>query len=452
MAAVTDRSIRYAVNDGVHIAYQVVGDGPIDLVYTQGIWSNLEIMWEWPAWARYLAQLSSFSRLILLDMRGVGLSDRGTDPPAVELQMGDLEAVMDAAGAEEAAIFGGGRGGAMASLFAATYPERTRALVLYAPVAKMVQSADWPYGRTAEEQKRALDLFAQNMGTGRSLEVAAASHDERFKAWWARFERLGASPGAWREIAEIFTDLDIRAVLPHIQAPSLVLHRSDDRVVDVAQGKAIAGLIPGAKFVELPGGDHIPFLGDSDALASEVEVFLTGSRQARDSDRLLATVLFTDIVDSTHRAATIGDRAWRELLEEHRILVRRELAAYKGREIDTAGDGFMAAFDGPARAIRCAQAITRGMGPLGIEVRAGLHTGECEVIGEGLAGIAVHTAARVAAIAEPGEVVVSSTVKDLVAGSGLNFDAIGVRPLKGLPGTWSLYRVRDGAATWPEQR
>jgi pimeloyl-ACP methyl ester carboxylesterase len=441
----TDRPICYAVNDGVHIAYQVVGNGPIDLVYTQGIWSNLEIMWEWPAWARYLEELASFSRLILLDMRGVGLSDRGPNPPAVELQMGDLKAVMDASGAANAAIFGGGRGGAMASLFAATYPERTRALVLYAPVAKTVRSADWPHGRTAGEQQRSLDLFAQNMGTGQSLDVAAARHDERFKVWWARFERLGASPGAWREIAEIFTDLDIRAVLPHIQAPTLVLHRSEDRVVDVAQGRAIAGLIPGAKFVKLQGAAHHPFLGDGDALTSEVEVFLTGSRQVRDCDRLLATVLFTDIVGSTHRAATIGDRAWRDLLQEHRILVRRELAAHDGREIDTAGDGFMAAFDGPARAIRCARAITRGIAPMGIEVRAGLHTGECEVIGDGLAGIAVHTAARVAAIAGPGEVVVSSTVKDLVAGSGLNFDDIGVQPLKGLPGNWSLYKVRDEA-------
>jgi pimeloyl-ACP methyl ester carboxylesterase/class 3 adenylate cyclase len=438
-----DKSIRYAVHDGVHIAYQVVGDGPIDLVYSSGIWSNLEIMWEWPAWARYLNRLASFSRLILFDMRGVGLSDRGPEPPVVELQMDDVGAVMDAAGSGTAAIFGGARGAAMMTLFAATYPERTRALVLYAPAARTLRAPDWPFGRTEDEQRQFFERFASEMGTGQNLDIQGPSHDERFKQWWARFERLGNSPGAWRERAELLASLDVRQALPLIQAPTLVLHRTGDRVTNVAQGRAVAERIPGAKFVELPGDDHIPFLGDSMAITNEIEEFLTGAHRAPDTDRVLATVLFTDIVGSTDRAASLGDRAWRDLLEAHHALVRRELAIHRGIEVDTAGDGFMARFDGPARAIRCAQAVVTAVRSLGMEVRAGLHTGECEVTDAGLTGIAVHIAARVAAGAAPGEVRVSSTVKDLVAGSGIRFIDLGAHPLKGLPGEWVLFRVEQ---------
>jgi class 3 adenylate cyclase/pimeloyl-ACP methyl ester carboxylesterase len=438
-----DKAIRYAVHDGVHIAYQVVGDGPIDLVYSSGIWSNLEIMWEWPAWARYLNRLASFSRLILFDMRGIGLSDRGPEPPVAELQMDDVRAVMDAAGSETAAIFGGARAAAMMLLFAATYPERTRALILYAPAAKTTRSPDWPYGRTDEEQQRFFERFAGEMGTGRNLDIQGPSHDERFKQWWARFERLGNSPGAWRERAEILASLDVRQALPHIQAPTLVIQRTGDRVSSVAQGRAVADRIPGSKFVELPGDDHISFLGDSDAIINEIEEFLTGAHQAPDTDRVLATVLFTDIVGSTERAATLGDRAWRDLLEAHHAVVRRELAIHRGTEVDTAGDGFMARFDGPARAIRCALAIATAVQSLGIEIRAGVHTGECEVTVTGLAGIAVHIAARVAAGAGPGEVRVSSTVKDLVAGSGIRFVDLGAHSLKGVPGAWVLFAVEQ---------
>ena len=436
-----DEPIRYARNGEVHIAYQVVGDGPVDLVYTPGIWSNLEIMWEWPEWARYLRRLASFSRLILFDMRGVGLSDRGTEPPVLEAQMGDVGAVMDAVGLESAAVFGGARGAAMTMLFAATYPQRTKALVLYAPIARTMRAEDWPYGRTDAEQQRFIERFSSEMGTAQNLDLQGPDHDPAFARWWARFERLGASPGAWRELAGIMSHLDVRRVLPGIQAPTLVLHRTGDRIVNVGQGRAVAEQIPNAKFVELRGNNHIPFAGDHDAITSEIELFLTGAHTPVETDRVLATVLFTDIVGSTERAAAMGDRAWRDLLERHRAAVRRELATFRGLEVDTAGDGFMARFDGPARASRCAQAIIAANRDLGLDLRAGMHTGECEVLEHAISGIAVHTAARVAALAGPGEVLVTSTVRDLVAGSGLNFTDLGAHDLKGVPGSRTVLRV-----------
>jgi pimeloyl-ACP methyl ester carboxylesterase len=433
--------VRYAVNEDVHIAYQVVGDGPLDLVYTTGIWSNLEVMWEWPPFARYLERLASFSRLILFDMRGVGLSDRGAQPPILELQTDDVRAVMDAAGSERAAVFGGARGAAMAMLFAASYPERTRALVLYAPTAKTVRSPDWPYGKSEQEQRAFYERFVAEMGTGANLDVQGPSFDGPFKEWWSRFERLVATPGAYRELASIFTELDIRQVLPLVQAPTLVLHRAGDRVVPVEQGRAIAARIPGARFVELEGVDHIPFLGHADQIADEVQEFLTGVRGSPDHDRVLATVMFTDIVGSTELAGRLADRRWSELLQKQRTIVRHQLAIFRGVERDTAGDGFMATFDGPARSIRCARAIVEAVRTLGIQVRIGIHTGECEVLEEGLAGIAVHVAARVCSTASPDEVVVSSTVRDLVAGSGIAFVDLGTRVLKGVPEAWRLFRV-----------
>jgi pimeloyl-ACP methyl ester carboxylesterase len=399
-----DAPIRYAVNGDVHIAYQIVGDGPIDLVCTNGIWSNVQVMWEWPAWARYLERLASFSRLIVFDMRGIGLSDRGNQPPILELQADDVRAVMDAAGSRTAAVYGVARGAAAMMMFAAGDPERVRALVLYAPTAKTVRSPDWPYGRTEEQAREFFERFVAEMGTGENLELQGPSHDERFKQWWARFERLVATPGAYVELARIFTELDIRAVLGSIHAPALVLHRKEDRVVSGDSSRAVAERIRGARYVELDGIDHIPFLGDSEAVVAEIEEFLTGARGVPHSDRVLTTVLFTDIVGSTAKAAELGDRRWKELLTEQRAAVRRELAAHSGVERDTAGDGFMASFDGPARAIRCARSIVTMVRPLGLEVRAGIHTGECELVDEGLAGIAVHIAARVAATAGPGEV------------------------------------------------
>jgi class 3 adenylate cyclase len=424
----------------VHIAYQVVGDGPIDLVYTPGIWSNLDVMWEWPAWARYLHRLASFSRLILFDMRGVGLSDRGREPPMLERQMDDITAVMDAAASDSAAIFGGARGATVTTLFAATYPERTKALVLYAPIARSRRAPDWPFGRSDSEQQEFFDRFTSEMGTGDNLDLQGPSYDAAFKSWWARFERLGASPGAWRELQEILSGTDIRAVLPHVRASTLVLHRRGDRIVNVGQGRAIADAIPNARFVELDGDDHIPFLGDADAIVDEVEEFLTGARSMPDPDRVLATVMFTDLVASTTRAAELGDRSWREMLVEHQRLVRQELGHHRGREIKTTGDGFLATFDGPARAIRCAHAIRElTFQHLGIVVRAGLHTGEIELVGNDITGIAVHIAARVAALAAAGQVLVSRIVTDLVAGSGIDFRDEGEHTLKGVPGRWQLF-------------
>jgi pimeloyl-ACP methyl ester carboxylesterase/class 3 adenylate cyclase len=438
-----DAPIRYAVNGDVHLAYQVVGEGPIDLVYAMGFWSNLEIVWEWPAWVRYLERLASFSRLILFDMRGVGLSDRGSQPPILELQADDVRAVMDAAGSESAAVYGVSRGAAAAMMFAATYPARVRAVVLFAPVARTLRAPDWPDGKPEDEQRGFYERFVEGMGSGANLDLHAPSqaHDDRFRRWWARFERLVATPGAVTELARIFTELDIRRVLPAIQAPTLVVHRRGDRITPVAQGRAVAERIPGARFVELEGIDTLPFVGDWQAVVAEIEEFLTGVRPSPEPERVLATVLFTDIVRSTETAAGVGDRRWKELLGEHRTLVRRHLAGFGATERDTAGDGFMATLDGPARAIRCAQAIVQSAPELGLEVRAGIHTGECELLDGGLAGIAVHIAARVAAAADAGDVLVSSTVKDLVAGSGIHFADRGIYALKGVPEEWRLYRV-----------
>ncbi|HEX3054859.1 MAG TPA: adenylate/guanylate cyclase domain-containing protein [Gaiellaceae bacterium] len=437
-----DRTISYARNGDVHIAYTVLGDGPIDLVYTNGIFSNLDVMWEEPRWSRYADRLASFSRLIVFDMRGIGLSDRGPEPPYLELQMDDLRAVMDATGSETAAIFGAARGGAMTMLFAATYPERVRALVLYAASVKTMRSDDWPYGRTPEEAAEFLHTFTDDMGTGINLRRQAPEHwDEQAERWWARFERSIASKAGFRELGEVFQQIDVRAVVPSIQAPTLLLHRTGDPVVPVGMSRWLADTTPQAKLVELPGADHIVFLGDTDALADEIEEFLTGARRAPETDRVLATVLFTDIVGSTEKAAALGDRRWRDLLEDHHASVRRELLRFRGHEVDTAGDGFMASFDGPARAIRCAQAIHASTAPLGVEIRAGVHTGECERIEAKLSGIAVHIAARVAATARAREVLVSQTVKDLVAGSGITFEDRGVHELKGVPEAWRLFAV-----------
>ena len=331
----------------------------------------------------------------------------------------------------------------MTMLFAASFPERTQALVLYAPFAKTIRSEDWPFGRTEQEQELFYDRFTREMGTAKNLELQGPSHDDRLKRWWARFERLGASPGAWREMAEILGHLDIRHVLPNIRVPTLVIQRTGDLIVDVAQGREIAKRIPKATFVELPGDDHIPFLGDADAIVDEIEEFLTGARPVPERDRVLATVLFTDIVGSTERAVALGDNAWRALLDDHDQLVRDRINRFRGRCIKTTGDGVLATFDGPGRAVRCAQAIRDDVHAIGISIRAGLHSGEVELRGDDVGGIAVHIGARVAAIAQPGQVLVSSTVKDLVAGSGLSFSEAGDHTLKGVPGTWRLFAV-DG--------
>ncbi len=435
---------RYAkAPDGTSIAYQVTGTGSEDLVYASGIWSNVDLMWDEPAWAHFLGRLANCSRLILFDMRGVGLSDRGPKRPSIELQRDDIAAVMDAVGVEGATVFGGARAATMAMLFAATHPQRTKALVLYAPVAKTVATPDFPHGKGPQEQEDFFERFVREVGTGRNLAVQAPSmaNDERFVAWWARFERLVASPSAYEELGRIFTDVDVREVLPAIHVPTLVIHRKDDRIVSMEQARYVADNIEGARLVELPGIDHIPFVGDGDAIADEVEEFLTGARPAPMIDRVLATVLFTDIVGSTERQAALGDRGWKSLLEQHHAVVRQQLNRFHGLEQDTAGDGFYIRFDGPARAIRCAQEIVGAVRPLGIEVRAGLHAGECELVEGKCSGLSVSIGARVMAQAGPSQVFVSQTVKDLTAGSDLMFEDRGEYELKGVPGRWHLYAV-----------
>jgi pimeloyl-ACP methyl ester carboxylesterase len=436
---------RYTKSGDVNIAYQVVGDGALDLVYVSGWISNVELAWEEPTYARFLRRLASFSRLITFDKRGTGLSDPVPlrELPTLEERMDDLRAVLDAAGSQRAALFGHSEGGNMSVLFAAAHPERTVALVTFGIFAKRLWSPDYPWAPTAEARQRTIDELERDWGGQMDVGELAPGADEAFKRRLATYLRRSASPGAAVALLRMNTDIDTRAVLPTIRVPTLVLHRTGDRDANVEEGRWIASQIPGARFVELPGEDHLPWVGDQDAVLDEVQEFLTGVRPPPEPDRVLATVLFTDIVGSTERATELGDRRWRELLERHHDLVRRQLDRFQGREVDTAGDGFLATFDGPARGIRCARAIGGALGELGLDVRAGLHTGECELLGDKVAGVAVHTGARVAAQAAPGEVLVSQTVKDLVAGSGIEFEDRGVHALKGVPGEWRLYAVSN---------
>ena len=435
----------YARSGSVSIAYQVVGDGPLDLVFVPGWVSHLESGWEEPLLARFRRRLASFSRLIMFDKRGTGMSDRVPEAnlPTLEERMDDVRAVMDAAGSKRAALFGQSEGASMSILFAATYPERTAALVTFGAFACRVWSPDYPWAPTPEQRQRFFDLIENGWGGEVDVSDLAPSmaHDEGFRRRQSTYMRLSASPGAALALARMNTEIDVRAVLPAIRVPTLVLHRTGDRDANIEEGRYIAGRIPGARFIELSGQDHMPHVGDQDQVVDEVEEFLTGIRPAPDPDRVLATVLFTDIVGSTQRAASLGDRAWRDLLEQHHALVRRELARFRGNEVDTAGDGFFATFDGPARAVRCAAAIRDRLKESGLEVRAGVHTGECERMGDNIGGLGVHIGARVAALAGAGEVLASSTVKDLVAGSGIVFEDRGQHSLKGVPGEWRLFRV-----------
>jgi pimeloyl-ACP methyl ester carboxylesterase len=435
--------IRYAKSGDVNIAYQAFGQGAIDLVIVPGWVSNIEIFWEEPAFARFLKRLASFSRVILFDKRGTGLSDRVSVMPDLETRMDDVRAVLDAVQSERAALFGYSEGGVMCALFAATYPHRTSALIMHGAYARLTWQPDYPWGPTEVERLAFIDQAVREWGGPIGFDARAPSmaHDERFRQWWARCLRLSASPAAFEMLSRMNAQIDIRQVLPAIRVPTLILHSVNDQTLPIGGSRYLAEHIPNARLVELQGVDHIPWLADAEAVIQEVEEFLTGVRHGPETDRVLATVLFTDIVGSTERAAGLGDRRWRDLLESHHALVRRELGLFRGREIDTAGDGFLATFDGPARAVRCACAISDGVRSLGVEVRAGLHTGECETMGEKLGGIAVHIGSRVAALAQAGEVWVSSTVKDLVAGSGLSFQDRGVHPLKGIPGEWKLFEV-----------
>jgi pimeloyl-ACP methyl ester carboxylesterase len=434
---------KYAKSGGVNIAYQVTGEGPLDLVLVPGWVSHVENAWEEPSFARFLHRLASFCRLILLDRRGTGLSDPVAELPTLEQRMDDVRAVMDATGSKKAALFGISEGGPMCILFAATYPERTSSLVLYGTFARGLYDPEYPWGATPAQIERFLERVDREWGTGMTARMFAPSiaQDDRHVQSWGRFERLAVSPGAARTLIHMYVNSDVRHVLPVIRVSTLVLHRSGDQVTLVGGGRYLAEYIPGAKYVELSGEDHFPWTGDADAVLDEVEEFLTGTRHGPELDRMLATVLYTDIVGSTERVVELGDRHWQELLEHHHRLVRSELNRFRGREVDTAGDGFFAIFDGPARAIRSACAIQEAVARIGLTIRVGLHTGECEVMGDKISGIAVHIGARVMAKARPGEVLVSSTVKDLVAGSGLHFNDRGVYALKGIPGEWRLFLV-----------
>ena len=436
---------RYAESsDGVHIAYQVLGDSALDLVLAPGFVSHVEHSWDDPALARFLRRLASFSRLIVFDKRGTGLSDRSPNdrPALLEDRVGDVAAVMDAAGSTRAAIMGISETAAMSLLFAATYPERTRAVVAYGAWTNGDKRPAYPWTPTSDEDEW-LTRLGRNWGRGAMFIediVPSLVGDKRYEAWYAKLERLAASPGAAVALARMAAQIDVGDILPTIRVPTLVLHRRNDRAIPIAEGKYIADHVPGAKFIELPGADHWPWIGDDRAI-EEIQEFLTGMREQAEPDRVLATVMFVDIVGSTKRAADLGDRRWADLLESFYAVVRTELARYRGREIDTAGDGFFVTFDGPARAIRCATALVQVVGTIGMEIRVGIHTGEVERIGDNLGGLAVIIGSRVGGLAGPGEILVSRTVKDLVVGSDVRFDQRGSRTLKGVPGEWELYAV-----------
>jgi len=436
---------KYTHNGDVTIAYQVVGNGPFDLVLVPGFVSHLEQGWEEPAYARFLQRLASFSRLLLFDKRGTGLSDRVAGIPTLEQRMDDVRAVMDSVGCQRAALLGVSEGGSMTALFAATYPERTSALILYSSIVKAAWAPDYPWGAKPGEAEIANEKWRNEWGSPLGLEMFAPSvaNDERFRQWWAKFLRLGASPSAVIANRRMNMEIDIRGILPTIHVPTLVLHRSGDQSIYIEEGRYLAEHIPDAKFVELRGDDHFWWVGDSDSIVNEIQEFLTGERQAIEPDRVLATVLFTDIVDSTKRAAEMGDRRWRDLLDSHNALMHKEVTRFRGRAIKSTGDGLLATFDGPARAIHCAFAISTEVRRLGVEIRAGLHTGEIELIGDDVGGIAVHIAARVLAKADANEVWASRTVKDLVVGSGFQFSERGIYNLKGIPGEWRLFTVEQ---------
>jgi class 3 adenylate cyclase/alpha-beta hydrolase superfamily lysophospholipase len=433
-------NVRYALSGDVAVAYQVTGKGP-DLVLVNGWVSHLDYLWTHPLFEQSLKRISSFCRLINFDKRGTGLSDRVSDLPDLQTRMDDVRAVMDAAGSTKAALLGISEGVPMCLLFAATYPERVSHLVLYGGMARSTATEDYPWAPDPEGLAMNLSFVHEWWGTGVALEVFAPSlaEDASFVEWWQGFERNAASPGAMIELIKMFAGIDVRAILPTIHVPTLVIHRKGDRVANYRGARWMADQIPNARYVLLPGFDHLPFAGDTGRLFDEVEEFVTGVRPTAVLDRVLATCLFTDIVGSTRRAAELGDARWSELLSGHHSAVRRQLDWFRGKEIKTIGDGFLATFDGPARGVACAKAIVREAATAGLEVRAGLHVGEIELQPTDVAGLAVHIAARISALAAGGQVLVSSTVKDLIAGSGIDFDDAGQHELKGLPGSWNLY-------------
>jgi class 3 adenylate cyclase len=440
--------VEFAQSGDVSIAYRVVGDGPVDLVYVQGAFTHLDVYWELPAFRRYCERLGEFSRLVLFDKRGMGMSDRVPGGTPLDVRMDDIRAVMDAVGSESAAVMGESEGGPLAILFAAAHPERTRALILQGGEVRERSDEDWPWGEaTVEQFETNATRIAETWGkpaTAPSKRIPSMVDDPGYPAiaaWWAKVQRNSATPAAWEAFARMAFDIDVRDVVPSIHVPTLIIHATGDQVCHVENARWLADRIPGSRFVEMPGSDHLPWF-HPDATLAEIREFITGSREPEEPDRILATILFTDIVGSTELASKLGDRRWRDLLESHHDAVRAELQRYRGREVDTAGDGFLAVFDGPARAIRAANAIVEAVRRIGLEIRAGIHTGEIEQLPSGdIRGIAVHTGARVAATAHPGEVLVSSSVRDLVAGSGFEFVDRGSHVLKGIDEERRLYAV-----------
>ena len=428
--------VHYARSGDINIAYTVFGDGAHNLIWVPGFISQVEHWWEEPNQVRWLQRLSSFARVVMFDKRGTGLSDRFSEPPTMEERMEDVKAVMDAAGMGQAAVLGISEGGSLVTLFAATYPERCNAIILYGAFARFNSwfADDEAFGSF-------LDYVDHHWGSGESVKGFAPSRkdDPAYKKWWGRFERLGGSPSSVKAIMNLNKQIDVSAVLPFIHVPTLVVHRTDDPAVSVEGGRELASLIPGARLVELAGGDHMPSLGDMEAVANVVEEFVTGEKAANVINRTLSTVLFTDIVGSTARAEELGDRRWADLLEAHDRAIRQEFMRFQGVEVKSLGDGFLATFDGPARAVRCAQAIVEAAASLGLTVRAGAHTGEIEETSDDVRGIAVNIAARVIDAAGPGQILATRTVKDLTAGSGLQFEEFGVHQLKGIPDDWQLY-------------
>jgi pimeloyl-ACP methyl ester carboxylesterase len=429
---------RYTSSGGVQIGYQVLGDGPLDLVFVPGLLSQIDLLWTLPAAARFFARLASFARVILYDKRGQGVSDPLAGVITLEQDMEDLMAVLDAAGSKRAALVGYSEGGPMSALAAATYPDRVSALILcgtFASGSKVTGDADSP-------RLALIEAMLDDWGRGKGLEIFAPSlKDDRYAAKFGAFERSVGSPAMIRARIETVSRIDVTPVLETLTAPTLVLHRLGDLAIPREAAREMAAAIPGARYVELPGDDHIPWVGDAEGTLDAIEQFLTGARQPRESSRVLATVMFTDIVDSTRRAAQLGDRRWRTLVESHDEIVRDRLSGYRGQEVKTMGDGFLVTFDGPARGIRCACSIVEGVRSCGLEVRAGLHTGECELMGDDVGGIAVNIGARVGGLAAGGEVLVSRTVKDLVVGSEIEFEDRGIHELKGVPGRWELFAV-----------
>jgi DNA-binding winged helix-turn-helix (wHTH) protein/pimeloyl-ACP methyl ester carboxylesterase len=439
----------YALSGDVNIAYQTLGDAPLDLVFVMGWVSHLEYFWREPSVARFLRRLATFSRLILFDKRGTGLSDRVPleQLPTLEQRMDDVRAVLEAVGSERAAIIGISEGGPLSALFAATYPERTSALVMIGTYAKRVRDADYPWAPTWEERGEFLREMREHWGGPVGIEerVPSRAHDPAFREWWAEYLRMGASPGAAVALTKMNAEVDVRHVLPTVRVPALVIHNRGDLCLKVEEGRYVASRIPGARFVELPGRDHLPFFEDQETILSEIEEFLTGARHVREPDRVLATLLFVNIVERDTHAAERGEAGWRDLVARFRAHVSKEIKWFRGREVDVEGTGPLATFDGPARAIRCACAVKEYAARLNIEVRAGLHTGECDLLEGGhVGGLAVEIGRAVRERAGAGEVLVSHTVKDLVAGSGITFEERGAQSFEGLPGDWRLFRVERG--------